>query len=1418
MTFASFVRAIAFRLMLLSSSRRLLLALLLWLALPCADFAQTAQFESLTIEQGLSQGMIFDILQTREGFLWVTTKDGLNRYDGYNFKVFSHDPFDAFSLADDHVEVLFEDSRGWMWVGTGSKGVDVYDPRTGLFHHINPDFPPAEQVVFTNPRTFLEGRDGSIWVQYHGRGLVRIEIPEHWRAGLPQESELGKLTKIAHCPMPDWDAGRERWVNMWLEADGRMTAFSSLQQYRVTSDMKAVAIGHRDLWPSLIYSAEPDERLGKDGFWLLGELGRLYSFRHGQLSFIPTPLDWENQQSSVQNDGKEDILLMFGDRVWRLDPQRHLDWDKPLWVLDRDVKSVCTDRNGNFWVGTAGYGLRRFNPRFEAFRTGVAGQSIWRLWCSPAGRYFWRNASDIYEYDPLTGKSAASQAFPELAGYWVRDMVFEPSGAFWLLAAHRSNGNQMHLCRYGPTCKLEQRQAYPILDYSYACLLRARNGALWINGDECQLTKLDPSSGQTAQYSYAHLFGEKAPTTQAFAIAEDGNGTLWIGTQQGLVRATPAGQNMDFHLFQAEKAHPEGLNHNNVSALLPDPVRPQAILWVGTKGGGLNQLDLRSGRFHHYGLKDGLPDKVVYGILPGNEDPRKGPVSLWCSTNQGLAKLIPLTPMPQNGDKIRFETVVFTAAKGLQDNEFNTQSFFKSAQGELLFGGINGLNHFFPERLRSDTALPSVFVVGLEINHLPAAPEHFRGSAARSLEFLRVLRLPYDQNNVSFEFAALDFTDPSKNRYRYRLVGIDADWVETGNDRFAHFTHLAPGRYEFRVQGSNGEGEWQEASNPIIVVIDPPWWRSNWAYLCYVLLLAWGLWQAYQFQIRRVKLREQLAFEHREMERVKALEQLKTNFFSNVTHEFRTPLTLILEPLRQLIKNPGDPARAEKIRLAEKNSRQLLDLVNQLLDMAKLEAGQMTLDLRKGNLQDTVRDVFETFLPLAEKRGIKLNYKQNVQDSLDFEFDASKVKLVLNNLISNALKFTPEGGRVNVELKIENGEFRMENGEWSPLHSPFSILHSKFSIRVSDSGVGIQPDLLDKIFDRFYQVDGSNMRKEEGTGIGLALSKELAELMGGGIAVTSEVGKGSTFTFWIPASPSAPFSKKGEGGGGAPIASPFLEKGSEGEAVFPSPSLEKALGGAAIALVIEDNPDLRHFIKDSIAPNWQVVEASNGDEGIAKALEILPDIVITDLMMPGKDGFAVCDTLKNNELTAHIPIVMLTAKSGMDTKLKGLHRGADDYLTKPFNTEELTTRMDNLVNMRRRLRELFGQQASALAALAQQENALPGGGLLSVPDRDFLQKFILTLEKNLGDTTLGVEDFAGKMQINRVQLHRKLKALTDRSATDFIRDYRLDRAHAMLKNREGMVHDIASRVGFGDEKYFSRAFKEKFGTSPSQVM
>ncbi|MDX1912564.1 MAG: ATP-binding protein [Saprospiraceae bacterium] len=1330
--------------------------------------AQSVAYEKITIEQGLSQGMVFDILQTRDGFLWAATKDGLNRYDGYNFKIFTHNPFDPYTLAENTQVALFEDSRGLLWVATESKGVDVYDRRRGRFHH----FPQLLGV------SFAEGRDGNLWVATTSE-LIRLSIPETWEKTMPDNADLSSLVATQKIPVEGFAGPPDRFANIWAKEDGDFVLFSLSKQFEVSASQN---VAKPSTWPSF-----GNKYLGAyqhgGHIWAFNDLNFLCHWHNGKTTRYAPPNHFRGGSTYFYKDAQGRLWFSFKGLIWQLEPEKPFDFAKPDWVVDQDVKCLTSDRNGNLWIGTLGYGLRKINPKRKAFHAGAANSSIWRLWRSPQSVYYWRNLTEIYNYNPKTG-THDQFSFPTLQHTWKRDMAFDPDGTMWLLSTDKKTLVET-LAAYDVNGNLKQQYQFDINASYYSLLKRARDGNFWIIEGGAMLSCFDTRSNQIQRFDFSHLFGEKAAQVQSMALAQDGNGDFWIGTQLGLVKCSMASGSPQFQLMRADPNNPQGLNHNVVACLLPDPAKPGERLWIGTKGGGINRLDIRSRQVRHFTTADGLPDMVVYGILPGNEDPSQRRSSFWCSTNRGLAKLVFSESLKDDESPA---ITVFSAAKGLQGSEFNTQAFFKADDGELLFGGVNGLNHFFPEAVQPDTSRPPVFVVGISINH--EAVNLTKRGLKTSLDFLRGLRLNYDENNISFEFAALDFTDPAQNRYRYRLVGADKDWVETKGTRFAHFAHLAPGHYEFRVQGSNGEGGWQEAPNPIVIVIHPPWYRSNWAYLCYFVLLVWGGWRAYQFQIQRVKEREQLAYEQRETERIKAMEQIKTNFFSNVTHEFRTPLTLMTEPLRLISQKTKDPDILENARLAETNSQKLLGLVNQLLDMSKLESGQMALDLRLGNFAETLRDIFERFLPLAEKRQIKLSLRHAERDTAErlsrVVYDAGKVELVLNNLISNALKFTPEHGKVEISLTTS---------------VPAAENQPQICLQIKDTGIGIPPEALDKIFDRFYQVDGSNTRGGEGTGIGLSLSKELAELMGGGIRSESPVsGKGSVFTFWIPLRSTLD---------AAPLPDSAFDLEIEGGS-----QTSDGPGAKPIALVIEDNPDLRRFIHQAIGDKWQVVETPDGETGIQRALDLLPDLIISDLMMPGKDGFAVCDELKNNELTAHIPIILLTAKSAVESKIKGLRAGADDYLTKPFNTEELLARMENLVETRRILRERYSQHTTA----AIPQVADDGTSFPSQLDREFMRRFTVLLEEHLSDEQIGVEDLARKMFVSRVQMYRKLKALTNQSVTDFVRNYRLDRAMVMLKNREGNVGDVTARVGFGSESYFSRAFKERFGVPPSQAM
>jgi signal transduction histidine kinase/DNA-binding response OmpR family regulator/ligand-binding sensor domain-containing protein len=1345
---------------------RFVISLLLLFCFLLRLSAQLPLPEILTIEQGLSQGMVYDVLQTRDGFLWAATKDGVNRFDGYNFKIYNNNPFDPYSLSESTVTALFEDHRGWLWLGTENKGLELFHKPSGRFYLFNPTLNPSYPASTFEIDEILESPDGRIWVMQRTKGVYSIEIPAQWEKMLPDTNDLTNLARIKQYPLPPplvINGASENTSGMEIEPDGSILFATRFRLMRLNPDKPVI----EDL--SHLVAGEPLNKI------TLGQgpsAGDLYCvtnlsikrIRNGEVRTWPLPDPVNEKFCNTYTDNDGNVWVGIGTLIWRIAPGKDINFAQPDWEMDESPTSITTDRNGNIWLGTYGYGLRKFNLRKKGFHTTAQGQSIWNIWQDTRGQYYCKLVNKLHRIDAATGAILPYHGFKGATSR-ILDMLVQPDGHIWLLGREDQEDGNGYLQEYDAQQQLIRRFVFPFNMYTYARMLRQQDGTFWMTGANCQMVMLHPDIGRPQYFNYNNIFSANANTARAYAFIEDETGKLWIGTQMGLIQMTMENGQPRFQLIRSEPRQKKGLNSNSIACLYKDI--QQNILWVGTKGGGINRMDLQSGDIQYITTDNGLPNNVVYGILPGASG------EIWCSTNRGLAKIRFKPADPEHPD-----ITTFTTANGLQDNEFNTQAYRKTPQGELLFGGIKGFNRFFPEEIQLDTTPPPVYLIGLEINQKPVVFGREGSPLTAPLEYLTRIDLGCEQNNLSFEFSALDFTDPLHNRYRYKMEGLDPEWVETGNDHFAHFTHLEPGRYTLHVQGSNGEGRWQETAQPLLIVIHPPWWRSDLAYGVYMLVLCYLGWQGYQFQIRRVKLQEQLAYEHRETERIRALEQMKTDFFSNVTHEFRTPLTLMLEPLRQLLQNPRDPHLTEKLQLIERNSRRLLGLVNQLLDLAKVESGLMQLDLRPGQLEETLRQVYQPFLLLAEQKGIRLYLDIQGQWPLMI-YDAHKVELVVNNLISNALKFTDTQGEVWVKAARSDQEI---------------------TITVQDTGAGIAPGDLSHIFNRFYQVGQTN----GGTGIGLALSRELAELMSGSIEAQSTPGTGSSFLFRLPVLLSDQHRY---------VTDTLAASALAPETTVAQPAWSReAQEETPLVLIVEDNVELRQFIRQSLEARWQVLEASNGAEGLQKAQEVLPDLVVSDLMMPGMDGYALTSALKSETLTAHIPVILLTARSTTDARIKGLQTGADDYLTKPFNAEELLARMDNLVTQRRLLRARYLKEQAGAAI----EHQLPEN--LNDPDVQFMRRWIATLETHLSDSNMGVEEFAQKMFISRVQLHRKLKAISDKNAGDFIRDYRLERAMAMLKNREGLVSEIADRTGFGNEKYFSTIFKEKYGVSPSQVV
>jgi len=657
-----------------------------------------------------------------------------------------------------------------------------------------------------------------------------------------------------------------------------------------------------------------------------------------------------------------------------------------------------------------------------------------------------------------------------------------------------------------------------------------------------------------------------------------------------------------------------------------------------------------------------------------------------------------------------------------------------------------------------------------------------------SITEINQIVLSYNENFLSFDFAVLDYTAPKKNSYAYKLDGLDNNWNYVDNRNFAHYTNLSPGKYIFSVKGSNNDGVWNEEGASLKLIILPPWWKTWWAYLSYAFFFIFALFWIRRYEMNRMSYKNQSKVDKAVLKEKEETEKIKSRFFANISHEFRTPLTLIFGPANDVLEKTKEPDTKQSVSIIKRNASRLYGLVNQLLDLSKLEAGRMTLETTEQNIIPILKGLVLSFTSLAERRKITLRFN-TIEENLNIYIDKEKVEKIITNLLSNAFKFTPEGGKVDftVEKLIKDVE-----------------------IKITDSGIGIPKERIDNIFDRFYQVDGSHTRENEGTGIGLALTKELVELHKGNIKVESKEGEGTTFRLLLPLGkehlkPEEIVEKEIQEEITKTIEEieliPETEKSKEKADIDLLLETEKPL-----LLIVEDNSDVRKYIISHLEVDYGIQEAVDGEDGLTKSIEQIPDLIVSDVMMPKMDGFQLCEKLKTDERTSHIPVILLTAKATSKDKIEGYETGADDYIMKPFDAKELKVRIKNLIDQRKKLREHF---------LKEGIFNLDNKNIISV-DKKFLEKAVNIINEHLSDSLFGVELFASELAIGRTSLHKKVVALVGEPPGELIKRIRLSKAGILLKNKTGNISEIALEVGFNNPAYFSECFKKQFGVTPSQ--
>ncbi|GAB3648419.1 two-component regulator propeller domain-containing protein [Echinicola sediminis] len=1038
--------------------------------------------------------------------------------------------------------------------------------------------------------------------------------------------------------------------------------------------------------------------------------------------------------------------------IYRADPS------DPGSLSDDLVKDVFLDDTDHLWVGTQSRGINhadlKTKPFFNYYKDqpgkGLVDNVVRAICMDQKGRLWVGSENQGITLITSTKEGTAYSYIgkDKLIDPQIRSLFSDSHGVIWI-------GTKRGLTYYNPQndsftdCSTEDMCHRNVFDVT-----EDLQGNIWVATFD-GLALYDKESDEFHCLSNEIDLAGK----QIMDLYVDRKNQLWIATEDGglsrLVRSQDPEKEFKVTNYTHQEGKEESLAGNRTYSLTADH---QGNIWIATTS-GLSRFNPKDSTFHNFTIENGLTNELTMAVA------YDGDQSVWVSHTKGLTKV----------DILSGEMHHFNIHDGLQGNEFKQNAvYYHPEKGRLYFGGSNGLTAFTPEQIEINTHPPKMVLTQLNVLHQDLNPgdkvnKHI--ILDRSLLTTDQITLTWWDKTFRLEFAALHYANPSSNKYKYMLEGYDQDWIDTdASRRLASYSNLPAGDYTFKVYGANSDGVWSKDPATLKIKVLPPWWLSWWAISLYVLAACALAWFIFRYLNSKIQIRKK-----------EAVHQAKLHFFTQVSHEFRTPLTLIIDPLERLMaEKPKKQKAGHYYQLMHRNAKQLLMLINQLLDFRKVESGHLQLNLQQSNIVSFVRGLASSFEEMAKKRQIIFKVETGM-DQCMMPFDDVKLTMILNNLLSNAFKFTPDHGQVTLSVSFATA-------------SQKGIL-----IKVKDTGHGISKEEQEKVFGVFYQAN-NNQEQNKGSGIGLSLTKELVSLHKGKITIESEVGQGTCFTVFLP---------KLQYTTPIPVSDVPSEQEIYGQEHIDEPQVSQANNpNLPLVLVVDDNTDIRTYIELHLKEDYRIISATNGLEGLEKAIAEIPDLVISDVMMPDMDGLQLCRKLKLDERTSHIPVLLLTARQSDESKTEGYETGADAYVTKPFNTTVLLAQIQNLLEQRRRLRELF-TKGSAIEFKKIAVNPT---------DELFLDKTRQLIEDNLETENLDIDSLAAQLNMSRSQFYRKVKALTNKSASDFVTTFRMNKASEFLLSKEYNVSETAYKVGYSVPNNFTRAFIKHFGISPSQYL
>lgn len=1338
---------------LLSGERAFQLTALLCLlgisALLPANEHKPYHFSQISSREGLSHSTVLSIVQDKNEIMWFATFDGLNRYDGYTFRVYRNERDNPNSLMHDVLRTLLIDTEGTLWVGTRG-GLSRYVEQRDYFLNyvcgtddgkvvqVNAmvEFDATHLLVGTEAGLRFFDKQKEVFMSFDQLTTVDAPIQSLARQGNliligtakgllvynasrktlgPVHSVFDGLTIQAILPQSE--------SRIWVGTEGGGL-------FRLNMLTGEVANFRHDPKNDNSLSSNYVRSLALDAqfhLWV-GTFNALSIMANGQDSFTNMYHD-ATRESSISQNSIRAIYMDTQGGMWLGSYYGGINYYHPLRnkfdhlqqnpytrsLNDKVISCMVEDADGRVWIGTNDKGINIYNPKSEAF-------------------------------DYITHENQPALESNNIKTFLLsndRASVYAGAHAGGLVKINKRTKAVQHIAIYNQA-----------LTDVYALTYDAE-GAIWI-GTLSGLFRMDENTRLTVKIDISDMGSD-----QVFFLKNDSKGRMWIGGEKSLGVIEAAGK---VRVFQSGDYNGTVVN-STVNCIFEDS---RKRIWIGTRG-GLNQYN-EDGSFQLYSKENGLPGNMVYGILEDSFG------RLWISTNEGLSNFNPESGIFRN----------YAEADGLEFRQFNMYSFCQSRSGLMYFGGINGITHFYPELLIDNPHTPKARISRILVQNREVRPFDETGVLTDHILNTRKIKLKSNQQGLTIEFVVPNFLAGQHNTFAYKLEGMDKEWVISNDKRQVTYTNLSPGKYIFKVKAANNDGKWNEELSELEIRVLPPWWRSWWALLLFAAIAVVIGWYVLRFFNQRRTMNEQLEKERQEKEKIEEMNQMKTRFFINISHEFRTPLTLIVSPLQELMERATDKWQRSQLTHIHKNTNKMLRLVNQLMDYRRAELGFFELKVHSVDVRRQVAEITGMFEKVAKRNRINFTTEDLTREK-EMLVDTNYLELILTNLLSNAFKFTPEGGKITVRMEEDLEHLILE---------------------VQDSGCGIPEDKLKLIFDRFYQVNMDHM----GTGIGLSLVKRLVDLHHGKIEVTSQPGEGSVFTAYIPQNTEAyhadELAAHTENRDDKKTKSPVLEFVVDVNEQDVLPTVGDATQKSDTLLIVEDNKEVTEYLSGKLSANYRVLTAGNGVEALELLRDEEVDMVLTDVMMPEMDGIKLCRAIKQNIKTCHIPVIVLSARTNTEDQLEGLEVGADDYVPKPFTYSVLKMKIQNMLKARHRSQEYY----------SKSQEVEPEKITFNAMDEELLRKALAIVNKNLDNGEFSTDIFCSEMGMSRSNLHLKLKAITGESTIDFIRKVRFNEACKLLLDGRYNVAEVSTMVGFNTPSYFATSFRKYYGCLPTEYV